>query len=116
MISGGLAGLAGTSDVLATKGLFQADWYPDYGLAAFALVFLARLQPFMLLPVGLLFGVFALGADLLRSDDVPNYFIPLLEGLILISLAATVRLERLKGIAKIGSAWTGRSVAAGSDS
>jgi ABC-type uncharacterized transport system permease subunit len=112
MISGALAGLAGTSDVLATKGLFQANWYPEYGLAAFALVFLARLQPLMLLPVGLLFGVLALGADLLRSDDVPNYFIPLLEGLILVSLAATVRLERLKGMARIGSFWTSRSMAA----
>lgn len=111
MISGGLAGLAGTSDVLATKGLFQANWYPEYGLAAFALVFLARLQPVMLLPVGLLFGVLALGADLLRSDDVPNYFIPLLEGLILVSLAATVRLERIKRIARLSSIWTNRSMA-----
>ena len=116
MISGGMAGLAGTSDVLATKGLFQANWYPEYGLAAFALVFLARLQPFMLLPAGLLFGVLALGADLLRSDDVPNYFIPLLEGLILVSLAATVRLERLKPLARIGSIWAGRSLATGSGS
>ncbi len=116
MISGGLAGLAGTSDVLATKGLFQANWYPEYGLGAFALVFLARLQPVLLIPVGLLFGVLALGADLLRSDDVPNYFIPLLEGLILVSLAATVRLERLRPVARIGSIWSDRSIAAGSGS
>lgn len=105
LISGGLAGVAGANDVLATKGLFQANWYPEYGLAAFALVYLARLRPVLVVPMALLFGVLSLGGDLLRSDDVPNYFIPFLEGLMLICLAAAVRLERAGVMTRLAANW-----------
>ena len=40
--SGALAGLAGANDILGVRERFQADWNPDYGFAAFALVYLAR--------------------------------------------------------------------------
>jgi simple sugar transport system permease protein len=108
LISGGLAGVAGANDVLSTKGLFQANWYPEYGLAAFALVYLARLRPVLVIPAALFFGVLSLGADLVRSDDVPNYIIPLLEGLLLLCLAAVVRLERIGSWTRIASFWTNR--------
>lgn len=112
LLSGGCAGLAGANDVLATKGLFQANWYPAYGLTGFALVYLARLRPLWVLPVAWFFGVLELGGDLLRSENVPNYFIGLLEGLMLIFLAIAVRLERVGLVEVVGwlSRWRNRLV------
>ena len=95
LVSGGFAGLAGANDVLSTAGLFKANWYPEYGLAGFALVYLARLKALWVLPFAYFFGWLALGGDLLRSEEVPNYFIGMLEGLMLIFLAVAVVVERL---------------------
>ena len=36
LASGALAGLAGANDILGVKGLFQGNWNPGYGFAAFA--------------------------------------------------------------------------------
>jgi ABC-type uncharacterized transport system permease subunit len=46
------------------------------------------------LPVAYVFGWLALSADLVRSQDVPNYYVGVLEGLMLIYLAAAVAVER----------------------
>ncbi|MBA2277032.1 MAG: ABC transporter permease [Chloroflexia bacterium] len=99
LVSGALAGLAGANDILSTKGTFQADWNPGYGLAAFALVFLARRRAVGLIPAALLLGALAYGADILpRAADVAPAFVDLLEGLILGSLALmTYVRERREG-------------------
>jgi len=87
--SGGLAGLAGGNDVLSTKGAFQAEWYPGYGLSAFALVFLARRHVLALLPAALFLGTLAYGADVMpRAAGIHSAFFSLFEGVLLIVLAA----------------------------
>jgi simple sugar transport system permease protein len=86
--SGAVAGLAGGNDVLATKGTFQAEWNPSYGLTAFALVFLARRNALGLLPAALFLGALSYGADVMpRAADVPSAFFDLYEGILLIVLA-----------------------------
>ncbi len=86
--SGGMAGLAGGNDVLATKGTFQAEWNPSYGLTAFALVFLARRNAIGLLPAALFLGALSYGADVMpRAADLPSAFFDLYEGILLVVLA-----------------------------
>lgn len=86
--SGALAGLTGGSDVLSTKGTFQAEWYPGYGLTAFALVFLARRHVLALLPAALFLGALAYGADVLpRAAGIHSAFFALFEGILLVVLA-----------------------------
>ncbi len=88
LISGALAGLAGANDILSTKGTFQSEWNPQYGFAAFALVFLAQRKPLGIVPAALVLGFLAYGADILpRVANVAPDFFDLLEGLILASLA-----------------------------
>lgn len=86
--SGALAGLAGVNDILSTKGTFQAEWNPGYGLAAFAAVFLARKSWFGLIPAALFLGVLSYGGDIMpRAADIAPAFFDAFEGLLLIVLA-----------------------------
>ncbi len=86
--SGAVAALTGANDVLATKGTFQGEWNPEYGLSAFALVFLARRNAVALIPAALFLGMLSYGADVMpRAAGVPSVFFPLFEGVLLIVLA-----------------------------
>lgn len=88
LASGALAGMAGGNDVLSTKGTFQAEWNPEYGLSAFALVFLARRNVYALVPAALFLGALAYGADVMpRAADLPASFFTLFEGILLMVFA-----------------------------
>lgn len=88
IVGGAIAGLAGANDVLATRGTVQAEWAPGYGFAGYALVFLARRRPLLLLPAGVFMGMLGYGQDVMpRAADIPAAFFPMLEGIILICLA-----------------------------
>ncbi|MGI8403513.1 MAG: ABC transporter permease [Thermomicrobiales bacterium] len=86
--SGALAALAGANDVLSTKGTFQGEWNPGYGLTAFALVFLARRSVAGLIPAALFLGLLSYGADVMpRAADIAPAFFDVVEGTLLIALA-----------------------------
>lgn len=86
--SGVVAALAGVNDILATKGTFQAEWNPEYGLAAFVVVFLARRSVWGIVPASLFVGALAYGADVMpRAADISPSFFSLFEGLLLGFLA-----------------------------
>jgi len=86
--SGAIAALAGVNDILATKGTFQAEWNPQYGLSAFVVVFLARRSVWGLVPAALFVGALAYGADVMpRAADISPSFFSLYEGVLLGMLA-----------------------------
>jgi len=88
IVSGAMAALAGVHDILATKGTFQAEWNPEYGLAAFVVVFLARRSAWGIIPASLFVGALAYGSDVMpRAADIPPSFFSLFEGLLLAFLA-----------------------------
>jgi simple sugar transport system permease protein len=88
VVSGGIAALAGANDVLSTKGTFQAEWNPQYGLATFAVVFLAQRKLVGLIPAALVMGQLSYAADIMpRAADVAPAFFSFIEGLLLVSLA-----------------------------
>lgn len=99
VVSGGFAGLAGASDVLAVKGLFQSGWNPMYGMTCIPLVFLARLNGCAVIPLAYFFSFLAVGGEFVARDQgVPIYFVHVLEGLMLLFFAGTEYLEnRRKG-------------------
>ncbi len=95
LISGGLAGLAGVSDVLAIKGLFQSNWNPQYAMAAIPLVFLARLNGWAVIPLAFFFSFLSVGGEFVgRELGVPIFFVHVLEGLTLLFFAASEYLEK----------------------
>lgn len=88
VVSGAVAALAGVNDILATKGTFQAEWNPEYGLSAFVVVFLARRSVWGLVPASLFIGALAYGADVMpRAANIPPSFFFLYEGVLLGVLA-----------------------------
>ena len=96
LLSGGFAGLAGANDVLGVKGLFQGNWNPGYGFAAFALVFLARLNGLWIVPLAAFFSFLAIGGEMMaRPLAIPTYFVDMLDGLMLLFFAVAVALERI---------------------
>ncbi len=95
LVSAGLAGLAGANDVLGVKGLFQGEWNPMYGLTGFALVFLARLNGLWVIPFAYFFAFLDFGGELMaRTAQIPAFYVPMLEGLMLIFLAVSAYFER----------------------
>ena len=90
LISGGFAGLAGASDVLAIKGLFQASWNPQYGMTAIPLIFLARLNGWAVIPLAFFFSLLNVGGEFVARDlGVPSFFVHVMEGLALLFFAAS---------------------------
>ena len=95
LLSAGMAGLAGANDVLGVKGLFQGEWNPQYGLTAFALVFLARLNGLLVIPFAFFFAFLLFGGEMMaRTARIPAFYVPMLEGLILVFFAISMYFER----------------------
>ncbi len=86
--SGALIGLAGAVEILGVWGYMRADWNPGFGLALFALVFLARLRPFAMVPLVAFYAVLEIGGhEAARRASLDYDFILVLIGLVLLFLA-----------------------------
>lgn len=97
LASGALAGLGGANDILGVKGLFQGNWDPRYGFAAFALVYLARLNSLWIVPFAFFLAFLSIGGEMMaRPLGIPTYFTDVLEGLMLLCFAVATFFERLR--------------------
>lgn len=91
IISGGLAGLAGTMEVLGVSicRCLPLFFSSGYGFDAVAIALLAKNDPFGILAASFLFGAMRNGADLMElSSGVSKYIISLLQALVLLFVAA----------------------------
>jgi len=94
IVSGGFGGLAGAIDVLAVKGLFPGGWNPMYGVTCIPLVFLARLNGCAVIPLSFFFSFLAVGGEFVaRDQNVPIYFVHVMEGLMLLFFATGEYIE-----------------------
>jgi simple sugar transport system permease protein len=85
LISGGLAGLAGVSEVAGLKGYLTADLSPGFGYAGIVVAMLAGLSPLGVVPAAIFVAGVFVGADTMsRAVGVSNYFADLVVALSLI--------------------------------
>ncbi|HQF31535.1 MAG TPA: ABC transporter permease, partial [Hyphomicrobiales bacterium] len=89
LLSGGLAGLAGISEVSGTIGQLRPTISPGYGFAAIIVAFLGRLNPIGILVAGLLLALSYLGGEAAQvslgiSDKITKVF----QGMLLIYVLA----------------------------
>ena len=98
-VSGAVIGLAGAAEILGVWGYVRADWNPAFGLIVVPLVFLARLNAIAVIPFVALLSVLSIGGDLAaRRADLPNDFLLVLVGLILLFMAVTEYLGRRRAL------------------
>ena len=97
LLSGGLAGLAGFSEVAGVVHRLQERFSPGYGFTAIIIAWLARLHPLAIVLVAYLFGGLLVGA----AEIQPAGIAQMLQGVILfvvvggdMLLRYTIRIEQ----------------------
>lgn len=98
LISGGIAGLAGVSDVSGIHHRLHPNILLGYGYTGIIIAWLSRNQPFRIVIVSILFGILAVGGDMIQVDQVPNSIVKILQSLIFFSMLASDSLARRKGL------------------
>lgn len=86
-LSGGLAGIAGMSEITGIAHQLQRSFSPGYGYTAIIVAWLARLNPWLVVLVSVLFAGLLVGGDQLQiSMGLPAAIAPMLQGTILFFL------------------------------
>ncbi|WP_417815776.1 ABC transporter permease [Thalassospira alkalitolerans] len=97
MLSGGLAGLAGVSEVAGTRGYLATDLSPGYGYAGIVVAMLARLSPIGVIISALFVASVFVGADSMsRAIGVSNYLADLIVAMSLLCVLIGGFLTRFK--------------------
>lgn len=85
ILSGALAGLAGFSEVSGVVHRFQGAISPGYGFTGIIIAWLAKLNPFAVIPVSVLFGALILAGREIQPAGIPK----MIQGIILVCLIAS---------------------------
>lgn len=94
-IAGGLAGLAGASEVLGLKHRLFDRFSAGYGFDAIAIAFLSRGNIAGVIATSFFFGVLRSGANMMqRGAGVPVTVVYAIQGLIILFIAISFALER----------------------
>jgi simple sugar transport system permease protein len=92
MVSGGLAGLAGMSEISGVVHRLQGAFSPGYGFSGIIVAWLAKLNPLAVVPVSILFGALLLAGREIQPSGVPK----LIQGIILFCLITSEVLMRYR--------------------
>ncbi len=82
-LSGGLAGIAGMSEVSGVIQRMQPEISAGYGYTAIIIAWLSKLNPWAIILVSFLFGGLQVGGYSIQSSGVPAAIVAMLQGLIL---------------------------------
>jgi simple sugar transport system permease protein len=92
MLSGGLAGLAGMSEISGVVHRLQGTISPGYGFTGIIIAWLAKLNPLIVVPVSILFGSLLLAGREIQPSGIPR----LIQGIILFMLIGSEVLLRYR--------------------
>jgi simple sugar transport system permease protein len=92
LLSGALAGLAGTCEVAGVVHRLQDRFSPGYGFTAIIVAWLARLQPLTVVLVAFLFGGLLVGGKEIQPAGIPQ----MLQGIILFVVVSAETLLRYR--------------------
>lgn len=92
MLSGGLAGIAGMSEVTGVVHRLQDRISPGYGFTAIIIAWLAKLNPWGVIPVSILFGGLLIGS----REIQPSGLARMLQGILLFTLISSEVLNRYR--------------------
>jgi general nucleoside transport system permease protein len=92
MCSGALAGLAGMSEISGVVHRLQGAISPGYGFTGIIVAWLAKLNPFAIVLVSILFGALILAGREIQPSGIPR----LIQGIVLVCLIASDFLLRYR--------------------
>lgn len=92
VVSGGLAGLAGMSELAGAVHRLQEKFSPGYGFTAIIVAWLARLNPLAILVVGYLFGGLLVAGDAIQPAGIPL----MIQGIILFCVISADTFTRYR--------------------
>ncbi|MBW1998698.1 MAG: ABC transporter permease [Deltaproteobacteria bacterium] len=92
-VSGGLAGIAGASEIMGLKHRLYDAFSPGYGLDAIVIAFLAKNNPLGVMSASLFFGALRSGAGMMqRATGVPTTAVLAIQGLVILFVAISLVL------------------------
>lgn len=92
MLSGGLAGLAGMSEITGVVHRLQTAISPGYGFTGIIIAWLAKLNPLAVIIVSILFGALILAGREIQPSGIPK----MIQGIILVCLIASDYFQRYR--------------------
>lgn len=97
LISGGLAGMAGVSEIAGLKGYLTLDLSPGFGYAGIAVAMLAQLHPLGVIASSIFLSAIFVGADSIsRSTDVPSYIADVVTAVSLLLVLLSVMIAKFR--------------------
>ena len=97
LLSGGLAGLAGYSEVAGLKGNLTLDLSPGFGYTGIVVAMLAMLHPLGVVAAAIFVAAVFVGADAMsRSAGVPSYIAQVMVAASLLSMVTAMMLTRFR--------------------
>ena len=97
LLSGGLAGLAGFSEVAGLKGNLTLDLSPGFGYTGIIVAMLAMLHPLGVVVSAIFVAGIFVGADAMsRAAGVPSYIADILLATALLTMVAALKLTRFR--------------------
>jgi simple sugar transport system permease protein len=85
MVSGALAGLAGSSEIMGVVHRLQGSISPGYGYTGIIIAWLAKLNPLAVILASVLFGALILAGREVQPAGIPT----LIQGVIMVALIAS---------------------------
>lgn len=92
IISGGLSGLAGMSELSGAVHRLAENFSPGYGFTAIIVAWLARLNPLVVVVVAYLFGGLLVGGDTIQPAGIPL----MIQGIILFCVISADTFTRYR--------------------
>ncbi len=97
LISGGLAGMAGVSEVAGLKGYLTLDLSPGFGYTGIAVAMLAQLHPLAIVPSAIFLSAMFVGADAMsRAANIPTYLADVMVGVSVLAMLVTAMLTQYR--------------------
>jgi simple sugar transport system permease protein len=115
-LAGGLAGLAGTTEVLGVHHRALEEISAGYGFSGIVAALFGRLHPLGTIPAAVLFGALILGADMMqRAVNIPAAIVMAVQGLVILFMVSSDIFLRKPGYMKqiLRSIFPGKDQGAG---
>jgi simple sugar transport system permease protein len=100
-LSGAIAGLGGTVQVMSVNRRFVAGFSADYGFGGISVAALANDSPIGIIVSGFIFGLLRNGANFLNmTSRIPTEFVSVVQALVVLFVAAPLMIEQILNIFK----------------